>query len=63
MALFKNPLGFNSKLEPYERYVEELRTQYIAINLEKEAEIALLFQKMTLVVFLIKYVMNWFLQM
>ena len=36
MSSYKNPPEFNSKLKPYDRYVEELRAWCIVTDLAKE---------------------------
>ena len=38
MASYKNPPEFNSKLKPYDRYVEELRAWCIVSDLEKKKQ-------------------------
>ena len=38
MSLYKNPPEFNSKLKPYDQYVEELRAWCIVTDLAKEKQ-------------------------
>ena len=56
MSSYKNPLEFNSKLKPYDRYVEELRAWCIVTDLAKEKHGVAV--ALSLVVCVIKYLMK-----